>query len=176
MKFPAVLVIALFFSYCRASDVIMREHVWYNFDTEGFLSPDVLQTIGRSTLKDSPRSLEGEKRHCLERALHQAERRALTVFLHTYFNLPPRKGSLTGQPGEAFRQDYPSPISERDYLRAEVDFKPLLDQGFIALQDSRSMEECTVVYRIVKDDLSREVRSMVVTFQLDVKPRPGSRL
>ena len=160
------LLPALFF--CTPSPYLVQKHAVYNFTDEGFLTPHLLQTIGRGSLAED-QDIMTARRLCLEEALHQAVRHALSVFMHTYFEIEAVQSKLSGS-GVSFAADYPSTFTERDYIRAEIDFRPLLKEGFIALQDARSREECTVVFRIRQDDIPHRIRNMKVTFRPEKTP------
>lgn len=147
---------------CTPSAFIQKDRVDYNFQDEGFLSPDMIQTIGKARVRGSEVKAD---ELCAASALGQAKRKALSIFLHTKFKLPSRKRTFSLQQGSTFPDDYPFPLTDRDYARAEVDFETLLNTGFIALQDTRQAETCTVVFRIRSDDLPGAVRRIQVTFR-----------
>jgi hypothetical protein len=95
--------------------------------------------------------------------------RALRVLLHAHFAIPAQAAAdLSG--GGDFERDYPAVFSERDLLRAELDFAPLLRQGFLALQDSRSREVCSVVFRIEGTDLPARIRAFELSFVPERRP------
>ena len=148
---------------CSPSPYLLNKHAVYNFTDQGFLTPDLLQTRGGASL---PRhaDIREARRICLERALHRAVRRALCVLLHTHFDIGV-EGSVRPNAVEGgFATDYPHPFTERDYIRAEIDFGPILRKGFIALQDLRSAQECTIVFRIMDSDLPGQIRGLKLTF------------
>lgn len=156
------MLIAFLLAWCAPPAYISQKHARYDFQTEGFLSPRILQTIGRHE------SDPGQTRQaCLEQALDQAVRRAVRVFLHTHFELPPRAGGsgLGAAAGSAFERSYPFEFTERDHIRGLLDFDSLLRRSFLALQDSRLSTECTVVLRLEGQDLPAEIRKMAVSFR-----------
>lgn len=141
---------------CSPSEIIYKEHVIYNFTSEGFLMPDVLQTIGRADVTRLDAGLDAGRSRCLEEALYIAKNRALRVMFHTNLDIPGR--------GETFDADYPVIFSEREYIRGNVDFSPVLAKGYIALQDSRSSSSCVVVFRIMEKDLIQNIKKVNLTF------------
>lgn len=147
---------------CTPSLLIQKDKVDFNFQDEGFLSPQLLQTVGKAKVAGSEVRAD---EYCADLALAQAKRKALTALVHTRFDLPSRKKTVSLQPGSAFPDDYPFPLTERDYARASLDFDELLNTGYIALQDTRQVESCTVVFRIRSEDLPAAVRRVQVTFR-----------
>ena len=149
-------------SACAPTPFIAQKHVRYDFTTEGFLSPHMLQTVGRG--EGSERS---SREQCLERALESAVRKAVRVMLHTKHEIPPDSGGSlrTGQPGgDAFERSYPFQFTQRDYVRGLIDYDSLLRQSYLALQDARSRTDCTVVLRLEGTDLPAKIRSIRLTF------------
>lgn len=161
----ALLLAALFALFalgrCTPSALIERKYVTYNFRDEGFLSPRMIQTVGKSNYASGELTVEAARVHCSQNALYMARDRMLRVFIHTKFNLKGQRA--TGTSG--FDRDYPAALSERELLRAETDFGPLIDRGYIALQDVRAADSCSIVYRLEGEDLSKEIRSIETTFQ-----------
>jgi len=141
---------------CNPSEVIYKEHVVYNFTSEGFLMPDVLQAVGRADVTRLDAGLDAGRSRCLEEALYNAKNRALRVMLHTNLYIP---GG-----GDSFDADYPVNFSEGEYIRANVDFSDILSKGYIALQDSRSSSSCFVVFRIMEKDLIKKIKRVDLTF------------
>ncbi|MBL8022360.1 MAG: hypothetical protein JNM27_21970 [Leptospirales bacterium] len=156
-----VLVSLIVLSHCTPSALIERKYVTYNFRDEGFLSPRMIQTVGKSSYAPGELTVEASRVHCSQNALSVARDRMLRVFIHTKFNLKGKGGSGTS----GFDRDYPAAMSERELLRAETDFGPLIDRGYIALQDVRAADSCSIVYRLEGEDLSKEIRSVETTFQ-----------
>ena len=153
----------LIFFNCNPTPYLLKKHVIYNFESEGFLSPDILQTIGRGVPFEDDR-LSTKRRSCLENAMSLAVDRCLSVFLHT--NLDIRQAQeKRGAIERNFQSDYPKKFTRRDLIRARIDFEPLLKQGFVALQDARSPEYCTVVFRIQISDLPSQIRDIKLTFK-----------
>ncbi|MCR9141102.1 MAG: hypothetical protein NXI24_02540 [bacterium] len=155
-------------SGCQPSRFLEKRHVTYNFQDEGFLSKHVLQTIGSTGVNETSRGTEGGRRLCLSAAERVARERSLRVMLHTRLDL------ISNQPTElelgsaTFDRDYPFAFTPRDLIRAEVDFRALLNRGFIALQENRSRDACSVVFRIESAgdrDLPAEIRAVRLTFQ-----------
>ena len=64
----------------------------------------------------------------------------------------------------SFDQDYPVRFSDRDLFLATIDFAPILQKGYIALQDTSDGNACTVVFRIQQTDLIDEVESIRLSF------------
>ena len=105
-----------------------------------------------------------ERRSCLENAMSLAVDRCLSVLLHINLDinqLQEKGGAIDGN----FQRDYPKKFTRRDLIRARIDFEPLLKQGFVALQDARSPEYCTVVFRIQNSDLPSQIRDIKLTFK-----------
>ena len=147
---------------CVPTPYVAQKHVRYDFRTEGFLSPHMLQTIGRAEGTEM-----GTRQHCLERALEIAVHKAVRVMLHTRYEIPPDSGVSTtpGQPAvDEFERSYPFRFTPRDYVRALYDYDSLLHRSYLALQDSRSRLDCTVVLRIEAQDLPAQIRSVRLTF------------
>ncbi len=147
---------------CTPSALIQKDRVDFNFQDEGFLSPKVLQTVGKARVAGS--EIRADE-YCADQALAHAKRKALSAIIHTRFDLPSRKKSISLQPGSAFTDDYPFPLTERDYARGLIDFDALIGSGYIALQDTRQAESCTVVFRIRSEDLPAAIRRIQVTFR-----------
>jgi len=170
-----LLLLILFFVSCAPTESILKENVDFNFKEEGFLDPDTLQTIGEALYPALSEGIETQRVLCLKQALDVAKERSLRIMLHTNLNLPARKvtvnATATGTAQKDFDRDYPFPFSKRDLLHAEIDFMPLLDKGYIALQDTRTMEKCTVIFRIKGDDLPGEIRKYKLSFMPLVKPK-----
>ncbi|MCE9599723.1 MAG: hypothetical protein K8S54_17320 [Spirochaetia bacterium] len=157
-----LVLIALFAcSCCTPSALIERKYVTYNFREEGFLSPRMIQTIGKSNYANGELTVDASRFHCSQNALSMARDRMLRVMIHTKFSLKGQKAS--GSSG--FDRDYPVAFSGRDLMRAEADFGALLDRGYIALQDVRATDSCSIVYRLEGEDLSAEIKSVETTFQ-----------
>ncbi len=164
--FAPLLLLAALALTCEPSPYIYHEHVVYNFSSEGFLAPDLLQTVGVAPLDREREQAPGSARSaCVKNATRAARRRALRVLLHTHFNLPgSREEQAASQAGDLER-DYPFPLTERDLIRGEIEFAGLLERGYIALQDLRAARECTIVFRIKGRDLPGEIRSTPVDFE-----------
>lgn len=186
---------------CKASPFLEKRHVTYNFQDEGFLSSRVLQTVGRSQLEaDASWGTAGARRRCLATAQQIARERTLRVLLHTRLNLqgnqPEQAPEVDGLGGSSFERDYPLNFSPRDLLRAEIDFRALLDRGVIVLEENRQRDSCSVVFRIespaateaaagatdVFRDLPSEIRAVPLSFapqirqhQANRRPEPASR-
>lgn len=165
----AVLALASLACACTPSAFLRKREVTYNFKSEGFLDPHTLQTIGTAGRELSRAGEAAADRDCLNRAGATARARALRVLLHAHFEIPAQPAAdLSG--GGDFERDYPAVFSERDLLRAELDFAPLLRQGFLALQDSRSREVCSVVFRIEGTDLPARIRAFELSFVPERRP------
>lgn len=149
---------------CAPSPFLLQKYAVYNFSDQGYLTPDLLQTIGRAKAQDHPDGPAAARRLCLETALKQALQNTLSVLMHTHFDIQARTESTTIQ-RNTFQGDYPFQFTDRDYTRAELDFRPLLKKGFIALQDARTAGNCTIVFRIAEANLPNKVRSMSLTFK-----------
>lgn len=147
---------------CAPTPYIEQRHVRYNLTGEGFLSPNLLQTVGRHEAAERT-----SRQACLEGALDQAVRRALSVMLHTGHDIPPEGGRVgstaLGGAGE-FERSYPFAFTERDYVRAMFDYESLLRRSYLALQDARSHTDCMVVLRIEGPDLPGQIRKVPRTF------------
>ncbi|MDH5655368.1 MAG: hypothetical protein OEZ34_05640 [Spirochaetia bacterium] len=155
------MMIFPFLTVCTPSDVIYKKHVVYNFTTEGFLSPGVLQTIGKAEVTRLDAGLDAGRTRCLEEALFRAKNRAIRVMFHTNLDISGREGGFAVSDFDA---DYPVDFSERDYIRANVDFSEILNTGYIALQDSRSSSRCQIVFRIMDKSLIRKIKKVNLTF------------
>jgi len=153
---------------CRPSEVIYKEHVIYNFTSEGFLMRDVLQTVGKAEVTRLDAGLDAGRSRCLEEALYRARNRALRIMFHTNLDIPGGNGQgITDT--SSFNSDYPVEFSERDYIRANGDFSEILTKGYIALQDSRSSSNCMVVFRIMEKDLIDKIKKVNLTFCIRYK-------
>jgi len=155
---------------CTPSVVIERKYVTYNFSDEGFLSPGMIQTIGKSVYAKGEPTLDASRLHCLENALVQAREKMLRIMVHTKFRLKAGSGQLTG-----LEKDYPRPLSQRDMMRADADFGSLLDRGYIALQDVRSTDSCSIIYRLVGENLPEEIKSVETTFKPELLKNEARR-
>lgn len=165
------LVITIAFAFnsgCQPSRFLEKRHVTYNFQDEGFLSNHVLQTVGQTTMDQARWGTEGARRLCLSQAEDLARQRSLRVMLHTRLDLTANQAQEVDLGSATFERDYPLAFTARDLIRAEVDFRRLLDRGFIALQENRSRDACSVVFRIESrghQDLPAEIRTVRLTFQ-----------
>lgn len=148
---------------CTPSELLYKEHALYNFTDEGFLSQDMVQTLGSSPYPGLALGSRGIKRVCTEEALKKARLKMLRIFLHTYFRIPPADSSYIND-SDQFNRDYPLEFSRADYIKAEIDFLPVLEKGYIALQDTRSSDECYVVFRIRESNIIHVIRSSGVSF------------
>lgn len=156
---------------CTPSPILFKEHALYNFSEEGFLSGDLVQTIGTSPYPGDLVGKEGVRRMCLQLARDNARNRMLTIFLHTYFDIPPTNNQKSIE--NTFQEDFPMTFNSTDLIRAEVDFQELLKDAYVALQDSRNPKKCSVVYRIMKANLPDSIRDTKTTFVPEVLRRDG---
>ncbi|MEQ9365253.1 MAG: hypothetical protein RIF32_13485 [Leptospirales bacterium] len=153
---------------CQPSRFLEKRHVTYNFEEEGFLSNRVLQTIGQAGLSETTYGTEGARRLCLSAAEGVARERSLRVMLHTRLELSANQPAEIDFGSATFDRDYPLTFTARDMIRAEVDFRSILDRGFIALQENRGRDACSVVFRIESRsdaDLPAEIRAVRLSFQ-----------
>ncbi len=176
-------------SACQASPFLEKRHVTYNFQDEGFLSNRVLQTIGRGQVEAGASwGTAGARRRCLTAATQAARERTLRVMLHTRLDLqgnqPDQAAELDGLGGSSYARDYPLRFSPRDLLRAEVDFRALLDRGVIVLEENRERNSCSVVFRIealtgapanLPQDLPAEIRAVRLSFAPRIREQRASR-
>lgn len=150
---------------CAPSIAVKNQYVTYNFKDEGYLSPALIQTLGESGYASGEQTVQASRAHCLARAEQAARKKLLRVLVHTRFEL---RANAKGDK-DNFDKDYPAALTDRDLLRAEVDFGELLSRSFIAVKDTRSYETCSVVLRLPGEDLPAEVRKIPVTFRLERK-------
>ena len=129
------------------------------------MSPALIQTRGQSRYAEAEQTVQASRVHCLGRAETAAKKKLLRVLLHTRFELKAQAKSER----DSFDRDYPAALTDRDLLRAEVDFSGLLSRSFVAVKDTRSAETCSVVLRLPGVDLPGEVRAVPVTFSLERK-------
>lgn len=153
------LILCLFLGACTPSAVVRNQYVTYNFKDEGFLSPALIQTLGQGGYASGEQTVQAARAHCLSRAESAARRKLLRILVHTRFELKAPRG------GDSFEKDYPAALSERDLLRAEADFAELLSRSFVAVQDARARDSCSVVLRLPGTDLPAEIRATEVTFR-----------
>ena len=159
---------------CRQSEFSRKRYVDFNFTDEGFLSSSLLQTIGYASYQSAARGSRNDERLCLELAQREARERLLRVILHLYFDID-SKSKFDKQKGgrsatrNSFAADYPASFSRDELLRAELAFQPLLQNAFIALEDSRDPKQCMVVCRIKAKNLPQEIRQLKVNFSLNSK-------
>lgn len=163
MPFPfakrfSICLVLSFALACRASPELRLSAVAYNFREEGFLDRDLLQTIGKAPIETGAGGIDADRVHCLARAREQARLRAVRVMIHVRSNIPALAAS-DGFSASAFESDYPRRLSEVELRRAESDFRALLARGYIALQDARSRDSCSVAFRIAGQDLPAEIRA-----------------
>lgn len=156
--YDIVIFIVSFLFMCTPSAVIHERGVKYNLIDEGFLDQNLLQVIGRAA-RPSDQSMQLSKQLCLKTAKDLAEEKALRVFLHTKFRLPSSYSQTRG-----FDSDYGFPLTSRDLILARSTYSDLLARGYIALQDTRSKEECTLILRIEGSDLPYLIRNQEVNF------------
>lgn len=170
MKFRFVLIVlAITALGCTPSGVYYKRYALYNFEDEGFLASDLVQTIGTSEMPRLDTGIIQKRRQCLNAALDNARDRMISIFLHTHQDID---GS--GVPVDAsmnpYSSDYPVVFSARDIMLGTVTFRNLLDSAFIALQDSRSQKSCTIVLRIIDEDISTKIRAVDLEYELESIP------
>lgn len=147
----------------QASEIYYKRDALYNFLEEGFLSADILQAAGRSQFKSSDGTTHSIRMSCLNRATDMAHDRLVSMMLHTKLSIRNRSASTRGD----FQADYPHQFTDREILLASIDFAPLLNQSFTTFQDFSDNGSCLVVVRIIKDDISKSIRSFQLSFALD---------
>ncbi|MBX7059804.1 MAG: hypothetical protein K1X75_17200 [Leptospirales bacterium] len=156
--FSLLLPAALLAGACTPSAELQRMGVAYNFLDEGFLDRHTLQTLGRSQMESSGGGLDADRSRCLTRALDEARLRAVRAMLHLRDSIPPL-ATDSSYNQSAFESDYPRRFPEAELRRAQSEFAALLERGYIALQDARSQDSCKLAFRIVGEDLPREIRA-----------------
>ena len=177
LRFVYVFFILLFLEACRQSEFLRKRYVDFNFSNEGFLSRSLLQTLGYASYKSAKRGSKRDKSLCLELAQREARKRLLRVLLHLYFDINSRdrfdkeKYKDSGAKRN-FSRDYPVSFSEEELLQAELAFQPFLARAFIALQDSRDLKRCMVLYRVIGKDLPGEIRQAKLNFKLRQRIAP----
>jgi hypothetical protein len=162
--YPKSAILIFFFgAYCAPTEFIYKENVYHNFSEEGFLAADMVQTIGIAGVTRHEAGLEAARTRCLEDAYLVARDRAVSIMLHTNLEIPPSSKYGSGD----FESDYPFRFNQKELLLGAIDFEPILKEGFIAMQDSRSPTECTVVFRIRREKLADTIRFVTLTFCVD---------
>lgn len=159
-----MLLLALAGSGCQfwePSDVLYKRYALYNLEEEGYLASDIVQTLGKSQSTADAGKVQRD-RICAQKALEKAQFRMARIFLHTRLSIPPVP--VTGNRA-SFDQDYPVQFSDRDLFLATIDFAPILQKGYIALQDTSDGNVCTVVFRIRDADLIEEIESIELSFR-----------
>tara|TARA_Y100001937_G_scaffold128452_3_gene204944 strand:- start:188879 stop:189517 length:639 start_codon:yes stop_codon:yes gene_type:complete len=146
--------------FWEASPVVYKRYALYNLDEEGYLARDLVQTKATAQSTADSGKLQRD-RICASKALEKAQFRMARIFLHTSLEIPPVP--VTGNRA-SFDQDYPVRFSDRDLFLATIDFAPILQKGYIALQDTSDGNACTVVFRIQQTDLIDEVESIRLSF------------
>ncbi len=159
----AMLLLTPFFSSCTPSEGLIKEYALYNFTDEGYLTHDVVQTRGTAIYRPLMTGNRGIRRVCTDEATRQAKERMLSIFLHTHFGLKAISRGYSSD-GKQFERDYPHKFSDSDLIKAEIEFEPILNTGFIALQDTRSAEECVVVFRIIQKNILSAIKDHELTF------------
>lgn len=144
----------------QPSDIYYKRDALYNFLEEGFLSPDILQAAGSSTMRASDGQLQSMRQACLNRAAEMAHDRLVSMMLHTRFGIP---GSTRQKKGD-FRQDYPHIFTDREILLGSIDFADLLNRSFVAFQDFNE-NGCRVSVRLLESDLSKKIRQRPMSFR-----------
>lgn len=154
---------------CTPSEVYYKRYALYNFDDEGFLAADLVQTIGKSKMPQIEAGLIQRRRLCLNSALDEARDRMVSIFLHT--NQDIRASPLATNADEnSYITDYPVQFSRRDIMLGTATFRQLLDTAFIALQDSRSEKSCTIVLRIIDDKIIDKINQYRLAYELESVP------
>ena len=169
--FSLALILLVFFGTCRQSEFLRKRYVDFNFIDEGFVSPSLLQTLGRASYKSEKGGSDKDEALCLKLAQRKARKRLLRVILHTHFRISSRNSfdKERGKPVRektAFEKDYPFSFSDDELLQAELAFQPFLQRAFIALQDSRDPKQCMVLYRVTGENLPEEIQQMKPAFKL----------
>ncbi len=170
---------------CQPSAFLTKRYVDYNFTQEGFLSPYLLQSIGRASYQSAIRGARADKALCLELARRKARRRMLRIMLHIRFveasKLEGLRTTASVEKGaDALSIDYPFHFQARELAQAEIAFAALLRRAFTALEDSRRRGQCMLVYRLeaqtpaqkeehraarqVKQSIISEIRAVRIPF------------
>lgn len=142
------------------SDIYYKRDALYNFLEEGFLSPDILQAAGSSSMRARDGDLHRMRQACLDRAAEMAHDRLVSIMLHTRFTIP---GGTKQERGD-FRQDYPHVFTDREILLGSINFADLLNRSFIAFQDFND-NNCQVSLRLLESDLSKKIRERPMSFR-----------
>lgn len=156
----SVLLFAVSCSPFQPSEIYYKRDALYNFLEEGFLSPDILQAAGSSTMRAGDGQLHQMRQACLNRAGEMAHDRLVSMMLHTRFGIP---GSAKQEKGD-FRQDYPHVFTDREILLGSIDFANLLNRSFVAFQDFNE-NGCQVSVRLLESDLSKKIRQRPMSFR-----------
>ena len=154
------LPLAISCSPFQPSGIYYKRDALYNFLEEGFLSPDILQAAGSSTMRATDGQLQQMRQACLNRAGEMAHDRLVSMMLHTRFGIP---GSARQEKGD-FKQDYPHVFTDREILLGSIDFADLLNRSFVAFQDFNE-NGCQVSVRLLESDLSRKIRQRPMSFR-----------
>lgn len=154
------LPLAMSCSPFQPSEIYYKRDALYNFLEEGFLSPDILQAAGSSTMRATDGQLQQMRQACLNRAGEMAHDRLVSMMLHTRFGVP---GSAKQEKGD-FKQDYPHVFTDREILLGSIDFADLLNRSFVAFQDFNE-NGCQVSVRLLESDLSKKIRQRPMSFR-----------
>ncbi len=162
-KFVSSVFIFIFI-FCQPSKFLQKRYADFNFTDEGFLTPHLLQTVGRVNYQSTLQNIRNDKRLCLELAQREARDRLLRIMLHIKLDLHDNYKVNQIEAQSKLAVDYPFIFQKSDLLQAELDFASLLNQAFIAIQDSRNSKECMVIYRIQEKQLVQKIRELSLTF------------
>ena len=156
----SVLLLGVGCSPFQPSQIYYKRDALYNFLEEGYLSPDILQAAGSSTMQAGDGQLQQMRQACLNRAGEMAHDRLVSIMLHTRFGIP---GSAKQEKGD-FKQDYPHVFTDREILLGSIDFADLLNRSFVAFQDFNE-NGCQVSVRLLESDLSKKIRQRPMSFR-----------
>ncbi len=141
---------------CVPARAIQIRHVDYNLRDEGYLDKNTLQTIGR---------IQANRKTCKLAAKKQAEKKMLSIFLHTKLNLAATANNIGHK---SFVNDYPYHWTSDQYQLARQEFDFLLKQAKIFLEDLRKNSECSVTIRLKTENIPKQIRQRKLMY-IDTK-------
>lgn len=134
--------------YCSTSKIYTIKFLTLNYEDEGYLNHDFLQSIGISALRNDGKDREEISKNCLRRA----ERIAKERLLHTILNTNPRISEKHRNEGKT------AIFSKADIVFWSHFWEEILSQTKVVYQEIKD-NTCKVVLRLEREGLLKEIRN-----------------
>ncbi len=144
-EFFLVSILLLSF-YCKSSSAFVTKFIDLNYNDEGFLTNEIVQTIGISEIRNDSEDKNNIKIKCLWRAENIAKEKMVSIFIQTYqeSNNKLKKNRTLKKTSEVF--------SKSELIYWSLVFDPLLMESRVTLKEI-DKNSCKVVLHLKKKDL-----------------------